>query len=77
MSPYLTAYLQKNAKTLATDKKFKEKIKIYQIIFLQCITLKKSMQVPVVFVDREGQFRIIYYSRIAKPNPESEYFFCN
>ena len=26
-------------------------------------------------VDRDGQFRIIYYSRLVKPNPESESFF--
>ena len=31
----------------------------------------------IILLHRDGQFRIIYYSRIVKPNPESESFFCN
>ena len=28
-----------------------------------------------MWIDRDGQFRIIYYSRIVKPNTKSESFF--
>ena len=39
--------------------------------FLVCL---QCMIWVLLFLVRDGQFRIIYYSRIVKPNPESESF---